>query len=350
MRYLFLSILIGLASFCVKAQNLVVDSFKVLTDNNEILENPVYDSNDYICALIKVYVTDLPDLGFSSLNVIDPKNIKYQEGYYKVYVVDGTSGLEILHDDYFPVKINFMKDFGIGVEGGYVYELRLLTSGKKIKPTQTVVFHVMPGVGTIDIDGEQYILEKGTLQKEFLPGTHHYVITSDCYHPYENDFIVTDISEAQNVTAKLEPIMCDVDIELLTNAKNAKVIVDNRKKGAPGKMQLPMGWRIIRVSADNWKDFSKREWIEQGKVISVKLEPKTYFPVVINAKGFKNPKLYINNKEVPGWQNNGKPIMVKGGKQYVSVIDQVMGKYGMTDGQNKSRYITFVPDMAPIEI
>lgn len=344
-------------SCCVlKAQELVVDSFKLLPDDKEVLENPKYDGNDYICALIKVYVNDLPDLGFSSSYLIDRNDIKYNKGSYYVYVSQGIRSLDIKHGDYLPIKVNFEQDFNIPIEGGNVYALNLSTTGQKIKPTQTVIFHVIPRTGEISINGESFALDNGSLQKEFSPGTYDYTISSDCYYPVTKQFTVTDISQAQNVTEKLEPVMCKVFIGVQNDVKGAELSVDNRKKPSLGYVELPMGWRNILIKAPNWKDYKKKEWIEPGKEIKVKLEPKQYFPVVITHKGgYQNPVLYINNKEVPTWRNDGKPIMVKGGKQYVTIIEKLPSKtssgYSTTkDGRNNSKYVTFTPDMDPVSI
>lgn len=356
MKRLLLIFSILISCTLLKAQEFVVDSFELLPEDNEARQNKVYDTNDVLCALIKVYVSNLPDLDFNSSYIIDKSDSKYNEGYYNVYVSKGIRSLDIKHGDYIPLKVNF-KDFDVRLESGKVYALRLHTEGQKLKPTQTVVFQVMPNTATITIDGETFPLEKGTLQKEFLPGKYHYTISSECYNPLEGDLVVTDISQAQTVSEKLNPIMCDVEIQVLNNVKNAELIVDNRKKGAPGKLSLPMGWRNIRISADNWKEYKKKEWIEPGKKIQVTLEPKPVFPVVIRSgTGFKNPKLFINQKEVEGWKDDGKPVMVKRGKQHVMIVEQVEAvgsssgvKYNK-DGRSKSKFITFEPDMEPVTI
>ena len=71
-----------LACVSVSAQELKVDKVTLLEADDEAVTNPRYDGNGEICALLKVYVNDMPGLKFASSFVIDGGNIIYQGGYY----------------------------------------------------------------------------------------------------------------------------------------------------------------------------------------------------------------------------------------------------------------------------
>lgn len=354
-RILFVFIVL-ISAFNIQGQKLVVESFKEFPDKT--IDKKVYDSNDILCAEIIVDGDAIPDLGFNSGYKIEEDRNNAAKGIYQLYVSRGLKTLDVRHDDYLPARLNLREDgFNMSLEPGKVYELKLATEGQKLKPTQTVVFDIKQAEGVIKIGNEEYPFIGGALQKELLPGTYSYEVKADYFHPKTGEFTVNDVSKPQYLpTIELDPIMCEVEFVMLDQVKDPELIVDSRKKGKPGKVRLPMGTRKVRVRAANWQDYNENLFIDHGKSFKIKMEPKPVLPVVVYCdKSYQNPVLYIDEKAVKGWENNGKTVNVPLGKHYVRVIEQIQstdssGHPMYKDGRHKEKYVRFYPDMDPVTI
>lgn len=364
MKRTFFVFAVLISIFNLQAQRLVVESFKELP---VALEKKGYDPNDYLWALIIVNGDSIPDLVFNSSYIIEEDRSNALQGIYKLYVSKGLRTLEIRHDDYLPERLDLREgDYAQRLEPGKTYELKLITEGQKLKPTQTVIFDIKssedivknPEKGIIKIGNEKYAFTGGGLQMEFLPGIYEFEIIADYFHKKEGNFTVNDVSKPQNLpTIELDPIICEVEFVLLDQVKDPELIVDSRKKGKPGKVRLPKGPRKVRVRAANWQDFyDDNLFVEEGKKFQIKMEPKPVIPVVVYCdKSYQNPVLYIDEKAVSGWTNNGKAVNVPRGKHYVKVIEKIRtddssGVPTYKDGRSKAKYIRFNPDMDPVTI
>lgn len=319
-KNLYLIILLLFLSVPVSAQELKVEKITLLETDKEAEIHPKYDGNKQPCALLKVYIDSLPDLSFNSSYIIGKKDIAYKNGFYNVYVVGGINSMEIKHKDYLPASVNFKKDFQINIEGGKTYGVYLKTTGLVQKKTQTVVFNMIPRHGNILINGKEYAIEKGVLQTELLPGNYSYTAKSTYYQDKQGSFEVNDISESKIIPIKLNAYTTNVKFEC--NVPSAILYVDNKKKGAPGIIALPLGKHKIRVVAEDWKDHTQELALEKEEevTLNVTLEPKPYIPVIITTKnGFGVQALYVDNKEVPEWKNNGTPIKIKQGRHLITI-------------------------------
>ena len=332
-----------LACTYVSAQELKVDKVTLLETDNEAETKPRYDGNDEICALLKVYVNDLPGLKFASSYVIDGGNIIYKEGYYAVYVANGIRNMMLKHGDYLPVTINFRKDFQISIRGGKTYRVDVSTIGLVKKTTQTVVFNMLPREGSLLINGEKHSVSEGMLQLELKPGNYSYSASADYCQSKEGTFSIADedIAEVREIPVSLKPIMTNVNF--ICNVPNAKLFVDNADKGGIGMKNLPMGKHRIRVKAEDWKDFAQEIIINktEGQELVVTMQPKSVVSIVVKVNGTTTPCLYIDNKEVKGWKN-GKPFRVRTGKHLITVT-----KGDSFDAKDKT--VRVVPNMKPIE-
>lgn len=305
-----------LSPSALNAQELKVDTVMFLANDNSAVEKPHYDNNKQPCAMLKIYINDLPDLTFNSSLVIDKDNIKYEGGYYVVYVASGIRKLEVRHKDFSPVTIQFRDDFGISVKGGKTYRIDLSTEGAN----QPVVFGIrpLPHNGKLIIGNKEYEVKEGIVQLALPQGVYDYKITSDYHHDFCDTLNVEKSSETLTKKVRLKARMADVNFTC--NATGAATLyVDNIKKGEPGKKTLPMGKHKIRVVAEDWMDYSATTLIDKEDFnLDVTMLPKTVISVVIKAIGFSYPKLYIDNKAVPVWEN-GEPIKVKRGRHLITI-------------------------------
>lgn len=303
-----------LSSPFIKAQKLKIDKVALIEGDNSAVDNPHYDTNKNPCAMLKVYINDMPDLKFEGSYVMDKNNIKYTGGYYAVYVPAKAPKVEVRHSEFAPVTINFKDDFGIVIKGGNTYRVDLSTEGMP----RTVVFKMPQGKGKIVVDNQSHDVDNGGLQLELLPGEHTYTATAEYYRDSTGCFTVADKSDNQVVTLNLKPCMANVNF--ICNVPAAKLYVDSENKGLPGQKRLPMGKHRIRVVAKDCIDHTDNVLIdnESGFELNVRMQPKSVISVVIEAEGFTSPSLYINNRLVPSWEN-GKEIKVERGTQLISV-------------------------------
>lgn len=334
--------LLFLTCVSISAQELKVDKVTLLETDDEAKTNPRYDGNGEICALLKIYINDLPNLKFGSSFVIDEESITYKGGYYTVYVANGIRTIMLKHRDYLPVTINFKKDFRIYIEGGKTYRIDASTSGIVKKPI--VAFNMLPREGILSIDGKQHPVSEGMLQLDLEPGNYSYTATADYHYPKEGTFSVTnDTSEPQIIQLSLKPIMADVNFTC--NVPIATLYVDNSNKGRPGMKSIPMGKHRIRVKANDWKDFVQEVVINQtnGQELAVKMLPKSFVSIVVKVKGTATPYLYIDNKIVKDW-SNGKPFKIKLGRHLITVTNG-----DSFTASKRERSVMITPNMEAIE-
>ena len=324
-KSVFISIILSLFLVPAFAQELKIKSVTLLESDQYAVNNPKRDGNNRLCAVLKVYIDDLPGINFSSSYIMGKKDITYQNGFYTVYVSDGIKKLTLKHNDYLAALLDFKGTYNIDIQGGKTYAVYLETEGMVQKKTQTIVFNMLPRNGIITIDGKGNQVEKGILQLELKPGKYKYSAESKYHKTKEGFFEVSDVTESQIIPVKLEPYTANVNFKC--NVPSAILYVDNKKSGTPGIKKIPLGKHKIRVIADDWNDHTQFLSIENETPVdlSVELEPKPYMQVVIICNGCKNPYLFIDNKEVPSWKNNGVPIGVKTGRHLITITN---GKEG----------------------
>lgn len=335
--YFFLSIFSSYAY----TQELKIDKIVLLESDNEAITKPYKDNNGQLCALLKFYTEDFPGIIFSSSYILNKEKIQYNNKYYSVYAVGGIQKITLKHNDYLPILFDFVKDFHIPIKGGKTYGIYVSTEGKAQKKTQTVVFNMIPRTGYITINGKQESVTNGVLQMELMPGNYSYKASSDYCIDKTGTFSVTDVVESQIIPLKLKARTAR--LQFTCNVPEAKLYIDSSLKGGPGIKQIPLGKHKVRVVAEYWKDYTQDLIIEkEGNYdLPVILEAqKTNIPIIITAIGFTNPQLYIDNKEVPKWKNNGEPINIQQGKHLIIVEDEKNTKEKVIRINSNSKRIT----------
>lgn len=321
-RYI-ICFLISIFSSYVYSQELKIDKIVLLETDNEAVTHPYYDNNRQLCALLKFYIEDLPGITFNSSYIINKNKIQYNQKYYAVYAVGGIQKITLQHNEYLPVTISFTKDFQTSIKSGKTYGIYVSTKGIAQKKTQTVVFNMIPRSGKIIVNHTQETVTNGILQLELMPGNYTYSAQSEYYIEKTGSFQVTDVTKSQIISLKLKARTAPV--RFTCNVPEAKLYIDNRLKGGPGIKQIPLGKHKVRVVAEYWKDHTQELILKKETPynLQVTLETQdTNIPIVIIAQGFNKPQLYIDNKEVPKWNNNGMPINIKQGKHLITVADE----------------------------
>ena len=321
------------------AQELQVTNVKLLEEDNEALEQPHYDGNHQPLALLKVYPENVQDLSFASSFIISNVPLVFKDGYYAVYVAQGMKELEIRHNDYYAVKVEFRKVYNINIKGGKTYRVDVKAVGMIQKNTQTVVFNMLPRVGMITINGEKHALSKGMLQLECLPGSYTYKAEADYYEAKSGQFTVNEIIEPQTIPIRLN--ILTTKVRFTCNAPNAILYVDQANKGGVGIKILPMGKHKIRVVARDWKDYTSSLVIKPGIELNVNMIANSFVPFVVRVTGVTGASLYVDNKLVPDWKN-GQPFKVKQGKHLITVVTE--------NNETKEKVVRVHAGIKPIDI
>lgn len=331
-RSISIAIMLSFFFISASAQELKIKSVALLESDHYAVKFPKKDGNNQLCAVLKVYADDLPGIVFSSSFIMGKKDITYKDGLYVVYVADGIKNMTFKHNDYLSVILDFNGDYNINIEGGKTYAIYVETEGMAQKKTQTVAFNMIPRDGIIVMDGKEYPVEKGILQLELAPGKYKYTARSQYHKAKDGFFEVKDVIESQIIPVKLDAYTANVNFKC--NAPSAVLFVGNKNFGTPGIKRIPFGKHKIRVVADDWIDYTRTLVIEDEAQIdlSVEMESKPYTQVVIICNGCKTPYLFIDNKAVPTWNNDGKPVGVKTGKHLITITTE---KDGTGDSKEK---------------
>lgn len=320
-KSVFISVILSLLLVPAFAQELKVKNVTLLESDQYAVNNPKKDGNNRLCAVLKVYIDDLPGINFSSSYIIGKKEITYKDGVYIVYVTDGIKNMTLKHNDYLSALLDFKGKYNLDIQSGKTYAVYLEKEGMVQKKTQTVVFNMLPRDGIIMIEDKENQVEKGILQLELKPGKYKYSAKSEFHKTKEGVIEVTDVAESKIIPVKLDPYTADVNFKC--NVPSAILYVDNKKYGNPGIKKIPLGKHKVRIIADDWNDYTQYLSIENESPVdfSIELEPKPYAQVVIICNGCKTPYLFIDNKEVPAWKNDGEPVGIKIGRHLITITN-----------------------------
>lgn len=319
------------------AQKLKVTDVKLLQLDMDAIKKPEYGFSGDTAALLKVYADNVTGLVFASDFAF--KTTEYPNGYYEVYVASGIQGIEIHHQYYQNVSVNFRKDYLLSIEGGKTYRIDVKAEGMVQKKTETVVFNMSPLKGIIRVNGQKHVLSDGLLQIECDPGFYTYTAESNYHQTIGGTFRVSNIDKPRKIHIELPPQTAEVNFTC--NAKHAVLYVDQENQGGVGVKTLPMGTHKIRVVADNWNDYTTTLLIKPRTKLNVTMTAKSYLPIVVRVTGTTEASLYVDNKLIPNWQN-GKPFKVKQGKHLITAENE--------KSKTKDKVVTVRADMDPIVI
>ncbi|MBQ0023999.1 MAG: hypothetical protein KBT29_12275, partial [Prevotellaceae bacterium] len=141
MRRVLSTLLFTICLISAYAQELSVKSFYFASNDISGSSQLRLDGNGDACALVKVQLAT-QGAKFSGNTV---GNAPYNSGEYWVYMTEGSKNLQVRHDNYLPLDVNFA-DYGINsLKGKMTYVLTLALPDKIIvERTQDLVIKVTP--------------------------------------------------------------------------------------------------------------------------------------------------------------------------------------------------------------
>lgn len=306
------------------AQQFTVKDAKILSENGEAEIGDHVDGNGDPCAMLKVYIPQMPGLQFSNAMIMNGKDATYADGAYILYAANGASKMRVMHPDSEPLEVTF-SNLGIGsLKGGKIYGLTLVPG---IKTTQTILFDITPLEGKVIINDEPMAhYDEGKYQIEAEPGkSYHYQILPKGYYKTETGDVAANgnIKETQVVRAVIKPRTKTV--HLVTTPADARVYIDSEEcqRDDYGNVEVPLGPQEITVVAKGYKTKTKavNYLNEEGReTLNISLA-KAHAGVAVYVPD--GATLYIDNKIVPGFYN-GKPLSLKPGTHLFTI--EVGGK------------------------
>ncbi len=182
MRYLhiYLTVIIALLYHSLDAQECKVDTFCIDEGNIKGVREIRKDSNDSICALIRVQLP-VSNALFRGYTVGE---ITTNPGEYFVYLTPGAKSLEVYQPGYGWTEVSF-KDYGFScVESKIVYKL-VFKPEYSVPQTQIIQIHTSPSNANVILNGEPLTIEDGIAVKTLPFGIYKYHISANGYETQE---------------------------------------------------------------------------------------------------------------------------------------------------------------------
>ena len=98
-------------------QEIAVMDIREEANDSIAMINPVYDINNNLCSILKVFTDSIKNIQFSGMIIGEPTE---KDGTYILYIPAKTKRIKYLHNDYLSGEIDFQK-FNISVGGGKAY-------------------------------------------------------------------------------------------------------------------------------------------------------------------------------------------------------------------------------------
>lgn len=221
--WLLLFVIFSFTCNTSSAQGFKVKEFQQNINDGSAFRAPI-DENGHPCGLIKVR-TDNAGMKFKG-NIVGEVENKTNE--YWVYMVPGSKLLNILHQNYMPMLINF-DDYGVGEVASKATYIITLSEQKYNKEKPGLVATVKPETAALYID-DVFIenLSGNGLYQLYLPkGDHICRIEQKGYRP--NVQVITTGKSTQNLNVELESVMAELDVKCKTGT--AEIYIDGELKG-----------------------------------------------------------------------------------------------------------------------
>lgn len=306
--FLFLFFVSYIEGAKVYAQELKVMDCYVVPNDKSALENPRKDSNDNLCALLRIKTDNIKGLKFTNPNQY-VGNVEYKDGVYMVYIPTMLYKLSFGHEDYQPGIID-MSEFGYkkNITGGKTYEI-IIETPKNTATGNFVSFKISPYVAGCKVvfDGEvKELPANGLIDFPCSPGIYRYRIEANMYESETGTVTVT--SGAVPINKVLRPSTIAVNVSCNTKAT---IYIDNVNYGSTGIVNLPQGMHNIRIVAPGYIDYEETLQITPSTenlqfVLNKNKKQVDVHPVYVTVLCHTS-KLYKNNKVIEGWRY-GIPI------------------------------------------
>lgn len=167
-----------------------VTSFQYNQTDVTAVMNPVKDTNNDACAMIKIH-TGLHGLEFKgdASGIVRVDTLK---GAYRVWVPAGARHLSIAHSDYPLMRYDYTEE----IEASRVYDLYLQTYSKEESTTasnsQHFLLDVQPEDAKVFIDDEYVESNNGIVSITLGKGMHTYTVQADQYETVQSSVNLED--------------------------------------------------------------------------------------------------------------------------------------------------------------
>ncbi len=187
MKRILTTLLFTICLISTYAQELSVKSFSLASNDISASSQLRLDGNGDACALVKVLLAT-QGASFEG-NVCG--DVKYDKGEYWVYMTEGSKYLEIKHDSFIKLSVNFA-DYGINsLKGKNTYVLTLVLPQNQNQGEQDLIIRVTPEDAIILIDGDVVETKKGQASLRLPIGSHSYNATKTGYMKQQGEIKLT---------------------------------------------------------------------------------------------------------------------------------------------------------------
>ena len=282
----------------VFAQKLIVESFKLASNDLTAQSQPRKDLNDRNCALVKVGIA-LDGVKFDGSIMGEPIQ---KLGEYWVYMPKGVSMLQVLHKNYTPLMVNFY-DYGVGkVESGMTYILTLSKPAGSTEPTDAggnfYALTVTPKNAVVTIDGNQQTVSTDGEYSAMLPyGNHTYKVEAGGYISKSGSFTISS-NDITPINVSLVSAMATVSVTCPTPA--VSLYVDKKSVGTiPWTGSLKEGMHLIEAKKEGYRSQQRTINLSQQQRLDVAFAELAAIQgnLSVNYKPF-GADVYIDGKKV----------------------------------------------------
>lgn len=186
----------------------------VFFDSSDVsaLDNPIYDLNDDICALVILNAQGINEFDVKGSIV---KKTSLQNIHY-IYLPNKTKRISIYHQNCIPLTFNFNELFNIssGLKGGKTYYITIEaphTDNPELKQPQYtngsnyLIFESTIPITRLVVNGQEWQLQNGKAIKKMVRcGEYTYSASADGYK---------DVNGTITVTKSIDPVVVSVQFK-----------------------------------------------------------------------------------------------------------------------------------------
>lgn len=245
-RFLILQLFVFI-SITATAQNLEISDISEASRDLYARTHPRRDSNNELCAVLKIQVASVKNLSFVG-NIVG--DTEYTPGEYIVYVPANTKRMNIEQNGVKVCTVDFER-VGIEIESQKTYKLVLVRPVRK-----EVVFAISPNDAKIEVNNQVISQENGTATfYGDVNKLYNYRITKVGYEDVEGSFLLSEKDQTKIIMNTLQEKTYDVRFE--SNVASADIYIDNEQVPSQENVFLTKGIHHLRATADKYYDLDK---------------------------------------------------------------------------------------------
>lgn len=253
----FLLLAISL-SIRASGQSIVVEEFKLL--ENDVMVNPIQDSNGEDCALIKVETSE-KGFSFEASAYGITKVDKSKDNEIWVYVSDKENNLTIMHP-----QLGTLRNYKLrpAVKKGKIYLMKISTGTSYVYVDHTITkqyisFNVKPSNATVIVDDEPWSVdETGHAERLCNFGEYSYRIEAPQYHSSAGKIKLQNTKDKYEVNISLKPAFGWLSVDDNETTRDAELYIDNVRIGKLPLADNPVvasGIHKVKITKNLYKMF-----------------------------------------------------------------------------------------------